>query len=117
MRSNIVSNLAQSLQNIVVQKIPSMEKFNDVVFHQMVPTPEKLPKIVGIELVASVPPVFSSAVTGPTLFSKLVSADVNHAVRKYEERKAQVLKAQTDKVNQSNSEANKYVFINSLCLD
>ncbi|KAK1699750.1 BRO1-like domain-containing protein [Colletotrichum godetiae] len=94
----------------VQDKLKEFSKDNDFIYHQTVPAEASLPPVP--KLPASKPIPVSELyagqdiqrITGPDLFSKIVPLAVTESASLYDEEKAKLIRAETERVDTANSE-------------
>ena len=85
-------------------------KDNDFIYHQTVPPEESLPAIAKLQAAKPIPVSELYAgqditrITGPDLFGKLVPMAVTESASLYDEEKAKLVRAETEKVDTANGE-------------
>nr|XP_057909287.1 tyrosine-protein phosphatase non-receptor type 23 isoform X1 [Doryrhamphus excisus]XP_057909288.1 tyrosine-protein phosphatase non-receptor type 23 isoform X2 [Doryrhamphus excisus] len=102
--------------DIIGGKFNSAKKDNDFIYHETVPSLEKLTSVKGAPLVKALPvnPTDPS-VTGPDLFTKLVPMAVHEASSLYSEEKAKLLRDVMAKIDSKNETLEQ--FMDSLGLE
>ncbi|TIC99360.1 Vacuolar protein-sorting protein BRO1 [Colletotrichum higginsianum] len=94
----------------VQDKLKEFSKDNDFIYHQSVPAEASLPPVP--KLPASKPIPVSELyagqdiqrITGPDLFSKIVPLAVTESASLYDEEKAKLIRAETERVDTANGE-------------
>ncbi|TDZ65167.1 Vacuolar protein-sorting protein BRO1 [Colletotrichum trifolii] len=94
----------------VQDKLKELSKDNDFIYHQTVPAEASLPPVP--KLPASKPIPVSELyagqdiqrITGPDLFSKIVPLAVTESASLYDEEKAKLIRAESERVDIANSE-------------
>jgi hypothetical protein len=106
----ILQGLTKRHHATVKEKLQEAAKDNDYIYHHTVPTEASLEPIV--KLPASKPIPVSELyagqdiqrITGPDLFSKIVPFAVTESASLYDEEKAKLVRAETEKVDTANGE-------------
>lgn len=115
--SNLSSEAGTSLTDIVkhhlvnVQaRLSSLTKDNDFIYHQAVPNEVGLPVVAKLPAAKAIPvsELYQGQdiqrIIGPDIFQKLVPMSVTEAASLYDEEKAKLVRAETEKVEVANSE-------------
>ncbi|XP_054637809.1 tyrosine-protein phosphatase non-receptor type 23 [Dunckerocampus dactyliophorus] len=102
--------------DVIGGKFNSAKKDNDFIYHESVPSLEKLTSVKGAPLVKALPvnPTDPS-VTGPDLFAKLVPMAAHEASSLYSEEKAKLLRDVMAKIDSKNATLGQ--FMDSLGLE
>lgn len=106
----LLQGLAKRHLSTVKEKLEGLGKDNDYIYHQTIPAEASLEQIS--KLPASKPiPVSElyagqdiSRITGPDLFAKIVPFSVTESASLYDEEKAKLVRAETEKVDTANGE-------------
>ena len=106
----ILRELVKRQLSAVQDKLTETTKDNDYIYHQTVPAEAGLPAIA--KLPASKPIPVSELyagqdmqrITGPDLFAKIVPMAVTESASLYDEEKAKLVRAETEKVDTANGE-------------
>jgi hypothetical protein len=106
----LLQALTKRHTSTVKEKLQGLTKDNDYIYHQTVPAEASLEQIA--KLPASKPiPVSElyagqdiSRITGPDLFAKIVPFSVTESASLYDEEKAKLVRAETEKVDTANGE-------------
>ena len=107
---SILAENTKRLQSTIADRLTEFIKDNDYIYHQQVPAEASLSEVP--KLPASKPiPVNElyagqdiQRITGPDLFAKLVPLSVTESARLYDEEKAKLVRAETERVDLANSE-------------
>lgn len=107
---SLLQGLTKRHLSTVTEKLQELAKDNDYIYHQTVPPEASLEQIA--KLPASKPiPVSElyagqdiSRITGPDLFAKIVPFSVTESASLYDEEKAKLVRAETEKVDTANGE-------------
>jgi len=107
---SLLQSLTKRHLSTVAEKKQELAKDNDYIYHQTVPPEASLEPIA--KLPASKPiPVSElyagqdiSRITGPDLFAKIVPFSVTESASLYDEEKAKLVRAETEKVDTANGE-------------
>ncbi|KAH7327928.1 vacuolar protein-sorting protein BRO1 [Stachybotrys elegans] len=106
----LLQELTKRHSATVQEKLREAAKDNDYIYHDTVPAEASLPAIA--KLPASKPIPVSELyagqdiqrITGPDLFSKIVPLAVTESASLYDEEKAKLVRAETEKVDTANGE-------------
>ncbi|KEY70903.1 hypothetical protein S7711_00745 [Stachybotrys chartarum IBT 7711] len=106
----ILQEITKRHHTTVQEKLTEMAKDNDYIYHQTVPAEASLAPIS--KLPASKPIPVSELyagqdiqrITGPDLFAKIVPLAVTESASLYDEEKAKLVRAETEKVDTANGE-------------
>lgn len=106
----ILQEITKRHHSTVQEKLTEMAKDNDYIYHQTVPAEASLAPIS--KLPASKPIPVSELyagqdiqrITGPDLFAKIVPLAVTESASLYDEEKAKLVRAETEKVDTANGE-------------
>jgi hypothetical protein len=94
----------------VQQKLKELTKDNDFIYHQPVPDPAGVPAVAKLPAAKPIPVSELYAgqdiqrITGPDLFAKIVPLAVTESASLYDEEKAKLVRAETERVDTANSE-------------
>lgn len=94
----------------VQEKLKELSKDNDYIYHQTVPPEASLPPVAKLPAAKPIPVSELYAgqdiqrITGPDLFSKIVPLAVTESASLYDEEKAKLVRAETERVELANSE-------------
>uniref|UniRef100_A0A8H7TQU2 BRO domain-containing protein 1 n=1 Tax=Bionectria ochroleuca TaxID=29856 RepID=A0A8H7TQU2_BIOOC len=115
--ANLSADCASALQGIskrhlatVKEKLQEAEKDNDYIYHQPVPAEASLEAINKLPAAKPIPVSELYAgqdiqhITGPDLFAKIVPFAVTESASLYDEEKAKLVRAETEKVDTANGE-------------
>jgi hypothetical protein len=115
--SNLTSETGTSLVEItkrhltnVQEKLSELIKDNDYIYHQTVPGEAGLPIIPKLPAAKAIPVSELYAgqdiqrITGPDIFQKIVPMSVTESASLYDEEKAKLVRAETERVETANSE-------------
>jgi hypothetical protein len=115
--SNLSSETGASLAEItrrhltnVQEKLAEMIKDNDYIYHQTVPAEASLSVIPKLPAAKAIPVSELYAgqdiqrITGPDIFQKIVPMSVTESASLYDEEKAKLVRAETERVEIANSE-------------
>lgn len=115
--SNLSSDTAGLLQGFtkrhlatVSEKLQESAKDNDYIYHQTVPAEASLEQIAKLPAAKPIPvsELYAgqdiSRITGPDLFAKIVPMAVTESASLYDEEKAKLVRAETEKVDTANGE-------------
>jgi hypothetical protein len=95
---------------IVQEKLSELIKDNDYIYHQPVPAPASLAMIPKLPAAKAIPVSELYAgqdiqrITGPDIFQKIVPISVTESASLYDEEKAKLVRAETERVETANSE-------------
>jgi hypothetical protein len=106
----ILQEMTQRHLSTIKEKLQGATKDNDFIYHQTIPPEASLPAIA--KLPASKPIPVSELyagqdiqrITGPDLFAKIVPFAVTESASLYDEEKAKLVRAETEKVDTANGE-------------
>lgn len=106
----LLVEIAKRNLTTIQEKLQELSKDNDYIYHQPVPAEASLPPVP--KLPASKPIPVSELyagqdiqrITGPDLFSKIVPLAVTESASLYDEEKAKLIRAETERVDLANSE-------------
>ncbi|CZT43840.1 related to protein BRO1, required for normal response to nutrient limitation [Rhynchosporium secalis] len=115
--SNLTSETGATLIEItkrqlanVQEKMSELIKDNDYIYHQTVPAEAALPVIPKLPAAKAIPVSELYAgqdiqrITGPDIFQKIVPMSVTESASLYDEEKAKLVRAETERVETANSE-------------
>ncbi|KUI68208.1 Vacuolar protein-sorting protein BRO1 [Cytospora mali] len=94
----------------VQEKLKELSKDNDYIYHQNVPAEASLAPVAKLPAAKPIPVAELYAgqdiqrITGPDLFSKIVPLAVTESASLYDEEKAKLVRAETERVDMANSE-------------
>lgn len=94
----------------VQEKLKEFSKDNDYIYHQNVPTEASLAPVAKLPAAKPIPVAELYAgqdiqrITGPDLFSKIVPLAVTESASLYDEEKAKLVRAETERVDLANGE-------------
>ncbi|KAH8879429.1 BRO1-domain-containing protein [Thozetella sp. PMI_491] len=106
----ILADITKRHLSTVSDKLRELSKDNDYIYHQTVPAEASIPAVP--KLPASKPIPVSELyagqdiqrITGPDLFAKIVPLQVTESASLYDEEKAKLIRAETERVDTANSE-------------
>ncbi|GAO15756.1 hypothetical protein UVI_02043180 [Ustilaginoidea virens] len=105
-----LSELSKRHLSTVQDKLRGAMKDNDFVYHQNVPSEASLPPIAKLPASKPIPVTELYAgqdmqrITGPDLFAKIVPMAVTESASLYDEEKAKLVRAETERVDTANGE-------------
>ena len=115
--SNLGSDTASSLQAIskrlselVQEKLSSLVKDNDFIYHQTVPAEASLQPVTKMPAAKAIPvsELYQGQdiqrIIGPDIFQKIVPMSVTESASMYDEEKAKLIRSEAEKVEQANGE-------------
>ncbi|ETS02029.1 BRO1-domain-containing protein [Trichoderma reesei RUT C-30] len=115
--ANLGADCSTHLQEITKRQCSTVQerlreaiKDNDYIYHQTVPAEATLPQIAKLPAAKPIPVSELYAgqdiqrITGPDLFSKIVPMAVTESASLYDEEKAKLVRAETEKVDTANGE-------------
>ncbi|ODA76684.1 hypothetical protein RJ55_07955 [Drechmeria coniospora] len=108
--SVLLQEFTKRQHSTVQEKLREAAKDNDFVYHQTVAPEASLPAIAKMPAAKPIPvsELYAgrdiSRITGPDLFSKIVPLAVTESASLYEEEKAKLVRAESEKVDAANSE-------------
>jgi hypothetical protein len=115
--SNLTAECGATLAEItkrhlitVQQKLKELTKDNDFIYHQPVPEPAGVPAVAKLPAAKPIPVSELYAgqdiqrITGPDLFAKIVPLSVTESASLYDEEKAKLVRAETERVDTANGE-------------
>src|SRR5204863_1447410 len=95
---------------IVQEQLAAFQKDNDYIYHQTVPSESTLPAIPKLPASKAIPVQELYAgqdiqrIIGPDIFSKIVPLSVTESASLYDEEKAKLIRAETERVELANGE-------------
>jgi hypothetical protein len=106
----LLADIAKRNVTTIQEKLQELSKDNDYIYHQPVPAEASLAPVA--KLPASKPIPVSELyagqdiqrITGPDLFAKIVPLAVTESASLYDEEKAKLVRAETERVDMANSE-------------
>ena len=106
----ILAEMTKRHLSTVSDKLRELAKDNDYIYHQTVPVEASVPAVA--KLPASKPIPVSELyagqdiqrITGPDLFAKIVPLAITESASLYDEEKAKLVRAETERVDAANSE-------------
>lgn len=115
--SNLTSEAGTTLVEItkrhlasIQEKLSELVKDNDYIYHQTVPAEASLPAIPKLPAAKAIPVSELYAgqdiqrITGPDIFQKIVPMSVTESASLYDEEKAKLVRAETERVEIANDE-------------
>ncbi|KAK4033411.1 BRO1-like domain-containing protein [Parachaetomium inaequale] len=115
--SNLTADCSVTLAEItkrhlvmVQQKLKELTKDNDFIYHQPVPDAAGVPAVAKLPAAKPIPVSELYAgqdiqrITGPDLFAKIVPLAVTESASLYDEEKAKLVRAETERVDTANGE-------------
>ncbi|KAM4064696.1 BRO1-like domain-containing protein [Hirsutella rhossiliensis] len=105
-----LQELSKRQHATVQEKLREALKDNDFVYHQTVPPEASLPPIAKLPAAKPIPvsELYAgqdiSRITGPDLFAKIVPMAVTESASLYDEEKAKLVRAETERVDTANGE-------------
>ncbi|KAG0649478.1 BRO domain-containing 1 [Hyphodiscus hymeniophilus] len=115
--SNLTSETGSALAGLtkrhftnVQEKLTELVKDNDYIYHQTVPAEASLPVIPKLPAAKAIPVSELYAgqdiqrIIGPDIFQKIVPMSVTESASLYDEEKAKLVRAETERVETANSE-------------
>ncbi|KAK4126060.1 BRO1-domain-containing protein [Parathielavia appendiculata] len=106
----ILADITKRHLVVVQQKLKELTKDNDFIYHQPVPDPAGVPAVAKLPAAKPIPVSELYAgqdiqrITGPDLFAKIVPLAVTESASLYDEEKAKLVRAETERVDTANSE-------------
>ncbi|KAK4230052.1 vacuolar protein-sorting protein bro-1 [Podospora fimiseda] len=106
----ILSEITKRHLAAVQHKLQELIKDNDFIYHQPVPAEASVPPVAKLPAAKPIPvsELYQgqdiSRITGPDLFAKIVPLAVTESASLYDEEKAKLVRAETERVDQANSE-------------
>ncbi|KAJ9609371.1 bck1-like resistance to osmotic shock [Cladophialophora chaetospira] len=115
--SQLGSDTASTLQSItrrqmenVQEKLTSLVKDNDYIYHQTVPAEASLSPVTKVPAAKAIPlsELYQGQdiqrIIGPDIFQKIVPISVTESASMYDEEKAKLIRSEAEKVEQANGE-------------
>jgi programmed cell death 6-interacting protein len=115
--SNLGSDTASTMQAItrrqmesVQEKLTSLVKDNDYIYHQTVPAEASLSPVTKVPAAKAIPlsELYQGQdiqrIIGPDIFQKIVPMSVTESASMYDEEKAKLIRSEAEKVEQANGE-------------
>lgn len=108
--STLLQEMSKRQYSTVQDKLREAAKDNDYIYHQTVPAEASLPQISKLAAAQAIPirQLYEGQdiqrITGPDLFSKIVPLAVTESASLYDEEKAKLVRAETEKVDTANGE-------------
>jgi hypothetical protein len=106
----VLADLSKRQLSTVQDKLKELVKDNDFIYHQTVPAEASLPPVAKLPAAKPIPVSELYAgqdiqrITGPDLFAKIVPLAVTESASLYDEEKAKLVRAETERVDIANSE-------------
>ena len=106
----LLGELAKRHASAVTDKLTELVRDNDFIYHQAVPAEESLAPVNKLPASKPIPVTELYAgqdvqrITGPDLFAKIVPMAVTESASLYDEEKAKLVRAETERVDLANSE-------------
>lgn len=106
----VLAELAKRQLSTVSAKLKEMARDNDYVYHQDVPSEASVAPVAKLQAAKPIPvnELYAGQdiqrITGPDLFAKIVPLAVTEAASLYDEEKAKLVRAETERVELANSE-------------
>lgn len=94
----------------VQEKLPSMRKDNDFIYHQQVPAEASVSPVAKLPAAKAIPvsELYQGQdiqrIIGPDIFQRIVPMSVTESASLYDEEKAKLVRAETEKVEAANGE-------------
>lgn len=95
---------------LVVEKLVGLAKDNDYIYHQNIPSESAIPNIPKMTAAKAIPvqELYQgqeiTRIIGPDIFQKIVPMSVTESASLYDEEKAKLVRAETEKVDLANAE-------------
>ncbi|SPO06002.1 related to protein BRO1, required for normal response to nutrient limitation [Cephalotrichum gorgonifer] len=108
--SAILADITKRHLTSVQEKLAELAKDNDYIYHQPVPSEAGLSPVPKLPAAKPIPVTELYAgqdiqrITGPDLFSKIVPMNVTESASLYDEEKAKLVRAETERVDVANGE-------------
>jgi hypothetical protein len=105
-----MAELVKKHQAAVQEKVVSLVKDNDFIYHQPVPSEDGLSAVAKLPAAKAIPvsELYQGQdiqrIIGPDIFQKLVPMSVTESSSLYDEEKAKLIRAETEKVETANGE-------------
>ena len=102
--------LTKRIYSTVQERLKEAIKDNDFIYHQPIPPEASLPPIAKLPAAKPIPvsELYAgqdiSRITGPDLFAKIVPMAVTESASLYDEEKAKLIRAETERVDTANDE-------------
>jgi hypothetical protein len=106
----VLAEIAKRQLSTVQARLQELAKDNDYIYHQTVPGEASVPPVAKLPAAKPIPVSELYAgqdiqrITGPDLFAKIVPLAVTESASLYDEEKAKLVRAETEKVDAANSE-------------
>lgn len=106
----ILADIAKRNLTTIQNKLQELAKDNDYIYHQNVPAEASLSAVAKLPAAKPIPVSELYAgqdiqrITGPDLFAKIVPLAVTESASLYDEEKAKLVRAETERVDLANSE-------------
>lgn len=106
----ILADIARRNLTTIQNKLQELTKDNDYIYHQTVPAEASLPAVAKLPAAKPIPVSELYAgqdiqrITGPDLFAKIVPLAVTESASLYDEEKAKLVRAETERVDLANGE-------------
>ncbi|KAJ2905473.1 Vacuolar protein-sorting protein bro-1 [Zalerion maritima] len=108
--ATLIADISRRQSSAVSDKLRELVKDNDYIYHQTVPAEASLPPVSKLPASKPIPVTELYAgqdiqrITGPDLFAKIVPMAVTESASLYDEEKAKLVRAETERVDLANSE-------------
>ncbi|KJR84540.1 vacuolar protein-sorting protein BRO1 [Sporothrix schenckii 1099-18] len=108
--STLLVDITKRHLSTVQEKLRGFNKDNDFIYHDSVPDAASLPPVSKLPACKPIPVSELYAgqdiqrITGPDLFAKIIPLSVTESASLYDEEKAKILRAETERVDTANSE-------------
>lgn len=104
------------VSDVISVKLNNAKKENDFVYHEKVPTSDKLSEVKGASLVKGIPfSVSDPEISGPDIFAGLVPIEAHETASIYSDRKDSILREVRAKIDHKNQELT--TFMSALQID
>ena len=106
----VLADITKRHLGAVEEKLQELVKDNDFIYHQPVPAEASVPPVAKLPAAKPIPVSELYAgqdiqrITGPDLFAKIVPFAVTESASLYDEEKAKLVRAETERVDIANSE-------------
>ena len=106
----VLADIAKRNLTTIQNKLQELSKDNDYIYHQSVPAEASLSAVAKLPAAKPIPVSELYAgqdiqrITGPDLFAKIVPLAVTESASLYDEEKAKLVRAETERVDLANSE-------------
>lgn len=108
--SALMTDGIKSVTEIIKKKSESAKKENDFIFHEAIPTADKLTAVKGASLVKGIPfSVSDPEVLGTDIFRRLVPIEVYETTSIYSDKKDNMLRDVAKKIEDKNMELESYL--------